>query len=548
MTTHLKRRKIALIGAGAALVLGLPLTSGFSAVGAPPGSPASPTADGPTQILRVDTPTGADRNKVAALGLDLAGTAGVDSIDVIVETAADRSTLARAGLSSRVLVQDVDAAERERVKADKAYAAAQPGGSALPSGRTSYRTLADYGTEMDSLAAAYPAQTRLITLDEVSLEGRTIRGIEISNGVDASDGRPTLLLMGEHHAREWPSGEVSLEFAYDLLQNSAAPRIAHILDNARVLIVPIVNPDGFEVSRSGAYELKRKNCRMTDGQAPAPGACALRANRLLGVDLNRNYGAKWGGPGASPVVTDEIYRGGGPFSEPETQNIQDLISSRQVVTQISNHTYSALVLRPPGYAADGLAYDETVLKSLGDQMAAEMGYQSIYGWQLYDTTGTTEDWSYSATGGLGFTFELGTNGFHPRFASVVPLYTGGTRKVPGGGVREAFLIAAESTVNTARHSVIQGTAPAGVTLRLTKTFLTSTWAGATFTDELDSTMVVPTSGSWTWHVNPSTRPAVAGAGGTEAWTLTCETSGGTVLESRQVVVAREAAATENLTC
>ena len=40
-------------------------------------------------------------------------------------------------------------------------------------------------------------------------------------------------------------------------------------------------------------------------------------------------------------------------------------------------------------------------------MAAENGYTSQHGYELYDTTGTTEDWSYYATGGLGYTFEIG---------------------------------------------------------------------------------------------------------------------------------------------
>ncbi|KRA38342.1 MULTISPECIES: M14 family zinc carboxypeptidase [unclassified Nocardioides] len=547
MTTKLQRRKIALVAAGAALALGLPLTSGFSAAGAPTPSPT----DGPTQILRVDTPTKAARNKVAALGLDIAGTVGIESIDVIVETAADRTTLTRAGFSSRVVVQDVDAAERDRVKADKAYAAARPGGSTLPSGRTAYRTLADYGTEMAALAASYPTQARILTLNHQSLEGRSVEGIEISNGVTATDdGKPTYLLLGVHHAREWPSAELVTEFAYDLLQNAATPRIQSILDNVRVVIVPVVNPDGFQVSRGGAYELKRKNCRIADGQIPAAGACALRANKALGVDPNRNYGALWAGPGASPFTTDETYFGAGPFSEPETQNVRELISSRQVVTMISNHTYSALVLRQPGWLGAAVTPDDALMTSLGDQMAAQMGYQSIYGYELYSTSGTTDDWSYSATAGLGFTFEHGTQGFHPQFSTgVVAPYRGGTKKVPGGGVREAFLIAAESSANAARHSTIQGTAPAGVTLRIRKSFETEPWNWRLhFTDTLDSTLVVPASGSWTWHVNPSTRPAVVGAGGTEFWTLTCENPAGTVLEMHPVTVARGAVATENLTC
>ena len=54
------------------------------------------------------------------------------------------------------------------------------------------------------------------------------------------------------------------------------------------------------------------------------------------MDVNRNYGAFWGGPGASGDVSDETYYGPGPFSEPESQNIRDLISGRQVTTLITN--------------------------------------------------------------------------------------------------------------------------------------------------------------------------------------------------------------------
>ena len=212
---------------------------------------------------------------------------------------------------------------------------------------------------------------------------------------------------------------------------------------------------------------------------------------------------------------------------------------------ITNHTYSNLVLRPPGFAAGGLAPDETILKALGDAMAAQMGYTSQFGYQLYDTTGTTEDWSYFATGGLGYTFEHGTNGFHPKFSNVVSYYLG-SRKTPGG-TRGAFLLAAENSIDVAKHSVVQGTAPAGVTLRLTKSFASNTWSG-TIPDVLNSTMVVPAGGSYVWHVNPSTRPLEVQAGRTEAWTLTCENPSGTVLETQSVTVARGAAITANLTC
>ena len=98
---------------------------------------------------------------------------------------------------------------------------------------------------------------------------------------------------------------------------------------------------------------------------------------------------------------------------------------------ITNHTFSGLVLRPPGLAAQGTTVDEPIYKALGDKMAAENGYSSQYGYQLYDTTGTTEDWSYNATGGLGYTFELGEPGFHPPFADTVVEWNGTTRRRHG---------------------------------------------------------------------------------------------------------------------
>ncbi|MBA3436838.1 MAG: hypothetical protein H0U14_02430, partial [Thermoleophilaceae bacterium] len=215
------------------------------------------------------------------------------------------------------------------------------------------------------------------------------------------------------------------------------------------------------------------------------------------------------------------------------------VSKRQVTTLITNHTFSDLILRPPGVQSLGDAPDENRgYKALGDAMAAENGYLSQKGFELYDTTGTTEDWTYPATGGFGFTFEIGcvtpeeadgkrigcTEGhFHPPYSEVVREYEGTTDRADEGGRdgrgnREAYLIALESTANTARHSVIEGSAPAGAVLRLRKTFQTKTSPVIRggeqtdvieFEDNLDTSMEVPPSGAFEWHINPSTRPAVA---------------------------------------
>ncbi|HEY8582738.1 MAG TPA: M14 family zinc carboxypeptidase, partial [Capillimicrobium sp.] len=466
---------------------------------------------GKARLARVRLPTLAAGDALDTLGLDVTEHARPGYRDVVLHEAADARALRRAGL--RFELQTRTAAARATPRAP---------GDPLPSGRASYRQLADYEADLKQLADDHPAAVRTLTLPERTLVGRHVQGVEIARDVHAADGRPVMLIMGLHHAREWPSGEVTMEWAIDLAEALEAgdPRVSDLLSRARVLVVPVVNPDGYFLSRSGGdFDLKRKNCRVTDGLLPAPGTCEDPANARLGVDPNRNYGLGWGGPGAFLDPAHDAYRGAGPFSEPESRNLRALVSGRQVVTAISNHTYSDLMLRPPSLRAQGDAPDEPVLKQLGDAMAAQAGAVSQHAWELYDTSGSFDDWAYWATGALAYTPEIGpnpgnTSGFHPAFANVVGFYHG----APGrGGMREAFMLALESTADTARHSVVTGTAPAGATIELSKTFASETaevldaqgrqGAVQRFTDALRTTLTVPASGAFAAHANPSTRPA-----------------------------------------
>lgn len=115
-----------------------------------------------------------------------------------------------------------------------AYAAATVR-SPPPSGRDTYRTLADYNAAIDTLGASRPAIAKKLSLPHKSLDGRPVHGIEIGRDVRApEDGRPVFALFGLHHAREWPSGELAMEFAFDLVQNYGKdPRITGLLDKAR---------------------------------------------------------------------------------------------------------------------------------------------------------------------------------------------------------------------------------------------------------------------------------------------------------------------------
>ena len=170
--------------------------------------------------------------------------------------------------------------------------------------------------------------------------------------------------------------------------------------------MPIVNVDGFNISREAAtlgdfslfdYEMKRKNCAISVATPNKyrHGTCDKnQAGRLRGTDPNRNYGGLWGGSGASVFWGSDTFRGDAPFSEPEIKNIRELQSTRDITNLITNHTFSNLVLRPPGVADYGFPLEEPLYKALGADLASHNGYSNIPGFGLYDTTGATEDWTF----------------------------------------------------------------------------------------------------------------------------------------------------------
>src|SRR5215210_4669467 len=482
---------------------------------------------GKLQVVEVATGTRADKERLQTLGLDLTEHGGAKSLEVILHGRADARKLRRAGFRYTVRIADLAAHTRRNQRRDVTHARATAV-SGLPSGRDNYRRLPDYDLEMKQLAMQYPSLVKPITLNRKSILGRDVNGIEITtNAQNTADGKPIFLNMGVHHAREWPSSEHALEFAYDLLRGYGKDsRTTQLVQTTRTIVVPIVNPDGFNISREAAplgdfslfdYEMKRKNCRISQSTPKkySHGTCDdNQAGRLRGTDPNRNYGGLWGGAGASVSWSDDTFRGDAPFSEPEIQNVRDLISTRQVTNLITNHTYSNLVLRPPGVADFGFPLEEPAYKALGASLTAHNSYSNDPGFGLYDTTGTTEDWSYWSTGGWAFTFEIGPDDFHPTYATGVEAEYLGLASAAGagkGGNREAYYTMLQATANTALHSVIEGAAPADSTLRISKTFQTSTspvWQNdfgtligepQQFTDTLTSEMKA-TGPTFAWHV------------------------------------------------
>ncbi|MGH2818771.1 MAG: M14 family zinc carboxypeptidase [Actinomycetota bacterium] len=444
----------------------------------------------------------------------------------------DEERLRAAGFDYEVVVEDVLARDIAAASAPS-RAVPMPGPD-----RKDYRRLSAYVSEMKKLARKHPSFVRVMKLEHKTLEGRNVLGLEIAARVRRNDGRPTFYVDGVHHAREWPAAEYPMIFAHYLAEGFGRDRdITSLLERLRVVIVPVVNVDGFDYSREsladpdglGAYPLAvagleaywRKNRRSPSG-ATVPQA--QKNPDAYGVDPNRNYSYVWGddGGGSSGIHVDQTYRGDAPFSEPETRSVRKLVLGRHVTGVITNHTYGNLVLRPWGHTVKD-APDERILAPLGARLARTMGgYTNQKGIGLYATTGTTDDWAYAAVSALGYTLEHGT-AFHPPYGASV----GKSFK----GVLRAYMIMARTAADPDLHSVISGRVvdrrgrSVGARLFLTKRFRTPLGRGNPtgerfIVEKLATAMRAGRNGNFGWHVNPSTRPIASSKGGRESYTLT----------------------------
>ena len=253
-----------------------------------------------------------------------------------------------------------------------------------------YRELDEIYAHLDALIEGAPDIATGLDVG-ASLEGREIRGIEVSN---ADEDAPVLFLNAGQHAREWASMSTATCIADELVTRAGEPGIGALLDQIRVVIVPVVNPDGY-VYTWDENRYWRKNRRGEHG-----------------VDTNRNFAVAWGGPGSSGNPEAGNFRGESEFSEPETAALRDLAQSYDTLrASVDIHCFGQLVLYPWGWA-DIPAPADDVLAPLAEDLAESLSelhgqdYVPLQGAQFYPASGNANDWFYGALGSYAFTYEL----------------------------------------------------------------------------------------------------------------------------------------------
>lgn len=359
----------------------------------PPTGPSASFED--HRVVRVFPADAEEREQVESVTLDRWTETVRDGQGIDVEVDGDgMAALDQAGIAYEVVLSDLAGS----VEGERARIAANPLLPDFSNFFEEYRSLSEFEAQIDTWATDHPDR---VIIDDVglSLEERSIRAIRIRNA-NTPDDAPVIVLNGLQHAREWIGGAVAMCMAEAFIAGSGDPDIdadiEDILDQRQLIVLPVVNPDGYEFSWTDE-RFWRKNKRPP-----------------WGVDLNRNWSAGWGiEPGSDSDPESPSYRGNGPFSEPETEAVATyLFGFSSVLAHVDFHAYGELVLWPFSFTEDETEVDEETLASWANTLKERLNethgerYEAIAGTEFYPASGTMPDWSVDGLGAVGFTVEL----------------------------------------------------------------------------------------------------------------------------------------------
>jgi len=311
----------------------------------------------------------------------------------------------------------VDAAKTALLTPAVVDAAQQTAG--IP-GFACYRTVEETYTSLAKLATDYPTLATWIDIGDSwektqpgGAPGYDLHTLILTNQANPQP-KPKLFLIAAIHAREYATAELATRFAEQLVADyNVDPDITWLLDYTEIHILAQANPDGRKMAETG--QSWRKNTDRDDG-------CAVPSS--WGVDLNRNSSFKWKMGGSSSNACDLTYHGPAMKSEPETLAIEDYATTifadqrgpndadaAPATTEglfISLHSYGGLVLYPWGWTTLP-APNLTQLATLGRKFGYFNGYEVCNAPVcLYNTSGTTDDFTYGVLGVASYTFEVGS--------------------------------------------------------------------------------------------------------------------------------------------
>ena len=265
----------------------------------------------------------------------------------------------------------------------------QPNASAKQLGN--YPSYAEIGEILAAAESDYPEIVRRISLGQ-SVQGREIWAVLISDQPEVEEDEPEFAYISTMHGDETVGTVLCLNFLEVLLAGYGTdPDITSHVDNTAIWLVPLMNPDGYEMGMR------------------------FNANN---VDLNRTF------PEFPDHFEGTILTEGDPDlsgREPEVAHVAQWSADNRFVLMASYHSGALVANYPydeiPGVPSgtEAIAPDDALLQELSSAYANENppmlasntfpgGITNGSAW--YSVSGGMQDWHYRFLGAIDLTLEV----------------------------------------------------------------------------------------------------------------------------------------------
>jgi carboxypeptidase D len=258
-----------------------------------------------------------------------------------------------------------------------------------------YHDYAALTSELAGYAAAYPEICRLYTLGQ-SVQGRRLWAMLITDDPNTEEDEPEFKYISTMHGDEPLGTEMCLYFI-DLLLTTydSNDRVAELVDNTAIWVVPLMNPDGLE-------------------HLPYPS----RYN-ADGYDLNRTFPAYPDDFTGNMFDGEPLGAGGRPV---EVQRVMEWTAGNSFTLSANFHTGALVVNYPYDDDGKGSVDSPTPDDLLFENISRRYSVHNIPMWDSpyfddgitngaawYSITGGMQDWNYRYASCNEFTIELSNN-------------------------------------------------------------------------------------------------------------------------------------------
>lgn len=261
--------------------------------------------------------------------------------------------------------------------------------------KKAYRYL-DLAKDLNRIATDFPDQVELTSIGS-SVEGRELYALKVGTG------NKKILVHGAHHAREWMTSRLIVDFIDHLLtdlQWSWLTLREDLLQKLTIWFIPMVNPDGVTLVQDGADQFSNQ-AELIKWNQGSTDFTSWKANSR-GVDLNRQYPVDWediqNDPGeASP----SNFKGEKPLSEPESKALYEFVNAHAFDCALAYHSSGEEIFWRYNLS------DEQVepFKKLADHLAEATRYELIEPEGIPSGGGFT-DWFLTTFQQPSFTMEI----------------------------------------------------------------------------------------------------------------------------------------------